>query len=247
MKYYFDSSFSVVTKNRLAKLLRYLFGYYDQFCREVIGDDFENSDYRNFLYPTAEFEYYIFRRHRAYAYQQARKKGMAYVLDPLPSFADFEESFEQPVIDVELSSMQIFLKALNHIMMCSSIVYDHKGMCFKERGNNVEIFEAILSEIISERFPRLLPENRVRNLWDYRTYLKLTEKSDLKPAYAFIFRLLRQKKLDFKYGELSRKIFGDMMSAMNEILLEHQITEILKSKSDSEFAEEIDEDDYEIL
>lgn len=57
MKYYFDSGFNVVSKNRYANLIKYLFLHYDQFGAEVIGNDFEHSIYRDVVYPSAKFDY----------------------------------------------------------------------------------------------------------------------------------------------------------------------------------------------
>lgn len=247
MKYYFDRRFSVVTKGRFVNFIKYLFEHYDQFCKEVIGDDFENSVYRKSLYPTAEYEYYVFRRHRAFDYQQARRRGSAYVVKPLPSFSAFELGFKKPVIDAELSSMRLFIMGMDNILMSSSIVHDHKGMCFKEHGNNRELFDDAVMEAISERYPLLLRGRKLDDFLDFRTYNKLREPVELRPVYVFIFRLIREMKLDFKYGEISRKVFGNIMSELNRIWLEHQVKEILKSNSEEKFAEEMDEEDYEIL
>jgi hypothetical protein len=241
MKYYFDTNFHIVTKNRYINLLKYLFSHYDQFVAEVVGD-FEQSAYRNLLYPTASYDYYYYRRNRASQYKEAKRKGHPYEIKELISFEEFKRNFQAPVINAELSSLSLFISGLEDIINHNCIVHDKKGMCFKTEGNGFQLFRSTISAIIQERFPNLLEgkHNRLPHCKFHRTGAS-SDHSELMPVYVFIFKKLKKKKLDFNYQKVSSKVFSKFMDVIDKNIAEMKIQEILNSDVEST----LDDDDIE--
>lgn len=242
MKYYFDPSFNVVNKNRYANLIKYLFLHYDQFVTEVVGENFEESVYRNLLYPSAKYKYWIHRRHRAYKYQRARRLGKSYKVKELISFADFERDFKPPVAVADMACLQLFIRGLEKIIAHNSIVHDQNGRCFKLEGNGPYLFISVISTIIAERFPNLDHSHNDGpfNCCAYTATASIHVPEYI-PVYMFIFKLLKKKKLDFRYETISSEVFSQFMDVVAENLAEIKIKEILSSDVQST----LDDDDIE--
>lgn len=239
MKYYADPSFDVVTKNRYVKLIKHLFSHYEQFVAEVVGNDFEQSVYRNLLYPTASHDYYYYRRHRAYHYKEARSTGRSYVVKDLIPFEAFERDFQPPIVNAELSCLRLFIYAIEEIINNYCIVHDQNGKCFKLTGNRPYVFSSIISEIIAAQFPNRIVEKDENSLsCRFYTIGLSKEHLELIPVYTFMFKLLKKKKLDLKYQEISLKVFSQVRESITQNLVKMQIKELLTNSVQSTLNDE---------
>ncbi|SMC61351.1 hypothetical protein [Pedobacter nyackensis] len=241
MRYHLDPSFNVVNKNRYANLIKYLFEYYDQFVAEVLGNNFEQSVYRDLIYPSARYEYWIYRRNRAYDYKEARRFGRSYKMKELISFENFERNFKPPVVDADLSCLRLFIHGLVQIIAHNSIVHDQNNRCFKLATNGNELFKSVISSIITERFPNIgqISNESPFDCFAYKTTTSVNTPEFI-PVYTFIFKLLKKKKLDFRYGTISSEIFSKLMEKITEVSAETEIKNILNSAPST-----LDDDDTE--
>src|SRR5690349_3204333 len=98
MKYSLVPGHSPVGRTRSITLFKFFFQHYEDFCKTILPNGFEQSVYLPWFYRTAEYDYYMHRRRRAYNYVKARKDKWTYVVEPIISFDNFAPHFVVPAV-----------------------------------------------------------------------------------------------------------------------------------------------------